>query len=76
MNKLVKITEIATLLKSPQFPNYQRYRFQILISQTEDLIKDLIKFHVLIFYTLRDINRQRASRSGRVGPIHRFKRFS
>ena len=28
--KLLKITEISTLLKSAQFSNYQRYRFQIL----------------------------------------------
>ena len=50
--KLLKITEIAMLRKSPQFSNYQRYRFQILIAQigvfNEDCVKisnpDLIYF--------------------------------
>ena len=37
MNKLLKITEITTLPKSAQFPNYQRYN---LIAQIEDLNED------------------------------------
>ena len=42
MEKLLKITEIATLPKSVQFPNYQRYRSQILIAQIEDMNKDCV----------------------------------
>ena len=41
--KWLKITEIATLLKSALFPNYQRYRSQILIAQIEDMNKDCVK---------------------------------
>ena len=37
MKKLLKIAEISTLAKSASFPNYQRYRLQILIAQIEDL---------------------------------------
>jgi len=37
-----KITEIATLLKSAQFPKY-RYRSKILIAQIEDMNKDRLK---------------------------------
>ena len=39
MKKLLKITEISMLPKSP---NYQRYRFQILISQIEDWNEDCV----------------------------------
>ena len=35
MKNLLKITEIATLLKSAQFPSHQRYQFQILTAQIE-----------------------------------------
>ena len=52
------MTEMTTLLKSALFPNYQRYRFEILIAQTED-------FHVPIFNTFREISCQKASRLGR-----------
>ena len=40
---LMKNTEIATLLKSVLFPNYQRYLSQILIAEIEDLNKDCVK---------------------------------
>ena len=43
MKKQLQITEIATLPKSAYFPNYQRYRSQILISQIEDLNEDCFK---------------------------------
>ena len=43
MKKLLKITEIAMLRKSPQFSNNQRYRFQILIAQIGVLNEDCIK---------------------------------
>ena len=33
----------------------------------------LSKFYVAIFYTFREISRQRALRSDRPGPVHRFK---
>ena len=37
MNKLLKITDITTLLKRAQFPNYQRYK---LVAQIEDSNED------------------------------------
>ena len=43
MKKLLKITEIATLPESAQFPNYQRYQFESLIAQIQDLTKDCVK---------------------------------
>ena len=46
--KLLKITEIATLLKIEMFLNYQRYRSQILIAQIEDLNEDCVKFRLSI----------------------------
>ena len=36
--KLLKIAEITTIL-----PNYQRYRFQILIAQIDDLNEGCVK---------------------------------
>ena len=39
-------------------------------------IKIMSKIHVPIFYTYRKISREKVSRSGRVGPLHRFKWFS
>ena len=57
MKKLLKITKIATLLKSALFPNYQICRSQNLITQIEDLNKD----------TFGEISRQRVLRSGRAG---------
>ena len=43
MKKLLKMAEIATLLKSAQFPNYKRCRSQILIAETEDFNKGYVK---------------------------------
>ena len=40
IKKLLKITDMATLLKSAQFPNYQTYRSQILMEQIEDMNED------------------------------------
>ena len=45
MRKLLKITEIAMLLKSLQFSNYQIYRLQFFIIQIEEL-KDLTCFPI------------------------------
>ena len=42
--RITKITEIATLPKSTKFLDYQRYLFQILITQFEDLNEDFVKF--------------------------------
>ena len=36
----MKIIEIVTLPKSAWFPNYQRYRYQVLITQIEYLDED------------------------------------
>ena len=38
--KLQKMTDIAMLQKSAQFPNCQRYQFQIFIAKLEDLKQD------------------------------------
>ena len=43
IKKQLKITEFATLLISALFPNYLRYRSQILIAQVEDLNADCVK---------------------------------
>ena len=45
----------------------------ILIAQIEDLNEGGVNISRPIFYTFRNISRQRALRSGRVGPIHHFK---
>ena len=42
MKKLLKITEIATLSKSTQFPNHQRYQSQVLKEQIEDVNEDFV----------------------------------
>ena len=41
--KLLKIAEMVSPPKCAQLPKYERYRFQILIAQIEDLKKDFIK---------------------------------
>ena len=44
MKKLLTVNEIATLLKSAQFPNYQGYRSQIKdLTVIENLNKDCVK---------------------------------
>ena len=57
MEKLLKITEIATLPKSVQFPNYQRYRSQILIAQIEDMNKDCVDNFSSISFILSEKNK-------------------
>ena len=65
MKKLLKIIVIATLPKSVYFPNYQRYRSQILVSQIGDFNEDRVKnFTTHISHILSD-KHQRALRSGR-----------
>ena len=54
MKKLRKITEIATLRKSSQFSNYQRYQIQICIAQIEDLNEERVKISGLSSYILSD----------------------
>ena len=55
MKKLQKITEIATWPKTAYFPNYQRYRSQILIAQIQDLNEDCIKMsHPYVLYFTRN----------------------
>ena len=55
MKKLRKIIEIATLAKSALFPNYQRYRSEILLAQTEDLNEDCVKIsHPFRLYVQRN----------------------
>ena len=49
---LLKITEMAKMLNSALFQNYQRYRSQTLIEQIEDLGQD-DDFHVGIFNTFQ-----------------------
>ena len=62
--KLLNITEIATLRKSPWLSNYQRYQFQILIAQIEDLNEDRVKISgPYLVYFLRN----RPSNSGIAG---------
>ena len=39
-------------------------------------MKIVLKFQILILFTLREISRQIALRPGRVEPVHNFKRFS
>ena len=49
MKKLLKITEIAKL------PNYQRYRYQILIEQIEGFSEDCVKIlRPSLLYFLRN----------------------
>ena len=40
MRKLLEITEISTLLKNAEFPNYEIYRSQLLITKIGYLNKD------------------------------------
>ena len=54
MKKLLKITEITTLPESAQFLNYQRYRSQILITQTEDLNEDCVESRLYLFARSRN----------------------
>ena len=65
MKKRLKITELSTLLKSVQFPHYQRYRFQILIAQTEDLQEDRLNISRLY---LLCFPRNKPSKSVTFGP--------
>ena len=61
--KMLKITEIATLPKNTLFPNYPRYRFQIVRAQIVDLNEDSVQIsRPYLFF--REICRQRDSRSG------------
>ena len=46
--KFLKITKIATLPKSAQFSNHQKYRYQISITQIEHLNKDYVNMLVSI----------------------------
>ena len=47
--ELLKMTEMATLSKSAWLPSYQRYLFQILLANIEDLNKDCVNFTSLSF---------------------------
>ena len=67
MKKLLKITEIARLPNNVYLPTYQRYRFQILIAQIHDLIKDFVK--ILCSYLLY-FPRNKPSKSATVGIIY------
>ena len=59
--------------------NKQRYQYEILIAQIEDLNEDHVKFSrpffpfLFFFFTFREISPQRPSRSGRAGSVYRFK---
>ena len=74
MKKLLKITEIERFQKSHNFQTITNN----IITEIEDLNEDCVKFHVSIFYTFREISRQRTLQSGWVGsgraePVHHFK---
>ena len=82
MKKLLKITKIATLQKITQFSNYQRYWFQILIAQIEDLIEDedfvKISHPYLLLFPINQPSQTVTIRPGRVGyePTRLNKLFS
>ena len=75
MKKLLKITEIATVPKTAQFPSYQRYRFQILIAQIEDWNKDCIKVSrlCLLQFPINKPSKRVTVRSG--PPVNRLNKF-
>ena len=52
MKKLLKITKIATLTKSAY--KCQRYQYQIMIAQIEDLNKDYVKISKSLSFTLSE----------------------
>ena len=62
MKKLMKISEIATLLKSAA-SKLLNISIQILIAHIEDLNEDCVKISGSYFYTFRKVSRQRALRS-------------
>ena len=70
MKKLLKSTEIATLLKNTLFLNHQSYRSQILIAEIEDFNEGCVKIsRPYLFYFPRDVS----VGPGRIGPFHCFK---
>ena len=69
MKKLLEINEIATLQKSQQFLNYQRYQFQIFIAQIENLNEDSVKISdpYFIYFLRNKPSKSVIARSGRAG---------
>ena len=72
IQKLLKITEIATMQKSAQFSNYRRYRLQIFIVQVENLNQDCVKLFTSLSLILSDKAAVK-ERHGRAGSVHCFK---
>ena len=75
MKKLLKIIEIAMLLKSALFPNYLRYLPHILMAQIEDLNGDWVKISrsYLLYYLRNKLSNSVTIGLGRVKPVHRFE---
>ena len=73
MKKLLKITEIATLPKSAQFPYYQRYLFHILMKQIkENLNKDYVNISrpYLLYFPINQPSKNVTVGPGWVGSGH------
>ena len=62
--KLLKITKILTLPKSRQFPNYQRYRSQILIAQIQDIHMRYVKNSYHINFSRNELSKSVTVGSG------------
>ena len=70
MKKLLEITEIATLRKSPWLiGNYQRYRLQTFIAEIKDLNEDCDKISgpYLIYFMRNKPTKSVTAGSGRAG---------